>query len=859
MDDPKKNVTSLREKKWTKKWEDSGVYRYNPLIPRNKTYVIDTPPPTVSGSLHIGHVFSYTQTDIIARYKRMCGFNIYYPMGWDDNGLPTERRIQKLFNLFCDPKIPNEKYIDFENLKKVDKKTSISRKKFIELCEMQTKIDEQKYETLWRRLGLSVDWTLQYSTINRHSQLTSQLSFLDLALKKFAYNKFEPTYWDTDFQTAIAQAEMEDREQESYFHRIIFSIKETGDKFEIATTRPEMLPACIAIVAHPKDERYTQFIGLTAISPLFSVEIPFLPSTHAIPEKGTGALMICTFGDSEDFHFWRKSNLPLRQILNKQGRFMDIKFKQSTSPFKSSNMDRANEFYKILIGLNIPTARKEILNLLSIEKVISGEPEKVTQAVKFYEKGEKPLELIPIRQWYIRLLDQKENLLRQGRKVNWHPEFMRQRYDQWVEALNQDWSISRQRYFGVPIPVWYKLNEKGDPDYQNPIFPIKEQLPIDPQIDCPHGYSDELRNQPGGFIGDPDVMDTWATSSMTPQINSYWQSDEERHRKLFPADLRPQAHEIIRTWAFYTITKSWLHEQEIPWKDIAISGWVVDPNKNKMSKSKGNIIEPESIIEKYSADAIRYWASKAKLGSDTLFDENAIKIGKKLELKLLNAARFVQSFSSSSLRFQSLGFLMEPIDISWLMQLMETVKEATSEFENLNYSLALEIIEKSFWQFCNDYIEIVKVRAYQESRSGMSKSAISTLQFSINVFVRLFAPYMPYVTEEIWSSLRKSQSSIHQSAWPDINEFPKSQSSFLNIWSLCQRIVHEIRQQKAIKKMGVGHSLLQLEISSSSQIIDMISFFRNDLINVSRVSDSGLTLLVTPEVPESENKFWLRI
>lgn len=857
MSDAKKaEMTNSIEQKWADSWESSGTYRYNPQIPRKQSYVIDTPPPTVSGSLHIGHVFSYTQTDVIARYKRMCGFNIFYPMGWDDNGLPTERRIQKLFNIFCDTNASYIENLNFDSLEKAEKRTPLSRQNFIELCQWQTALDEKKYEALWRRLGLSIDWSQQYATIDQRSQRTSQLSFLDLARKKFAYNKFEPTYWDTDFQTAIAQAEMEDRERESFFYKIIFHIKETGDSFEIATTRPELLPACIAIVAHPEDLRYKKFFGMTAVSPLFSAEIPFLPAPHAVQEKGTGALMICTFGDTDDLHFWRNSELPLRQVLNKQGRFSEITFGQA--PFLSSQTEKANLNYKTLEGLNVQNARKQILELLNAEQALAGEPEKVKQAVKFYEKGDKPLELIPVRQWFIRLLDNKENFLKQGRKITWHPENMRHRYEQWVEALNQDWSISRQRYFGVPIPAWYKIDEQGQPDYQNPLFPKEDQLPMDPLRDCPHGFTNEMRNQPGGFMGDPDVMDTWATSSVTPQINSGWRDDEERHQRLFPADLRPQAHEIIRTWAFYTIAKSWMHEKEIPWKDIAISGWVVDPNKNKMSKSKGNIIEPESLIEKYSADAIRYWAAKARLGNDTMFDENSFKIGKKLEMKLLNAARFVQSFSAPALKAKFSDESYEAIDLAWMMQLLETVRTATAEFEKLNYAGALEHTEKTFWQFCDDYLEIVKARAYQESREQRSFSAIYTLQFSITVFIRLLAPFMPFVTEEIWSTLNSSSSSIHRAQWPETTEFPVFQESSLQTWKNCQAIVQEIRQQKASAKMGVGHPLERLEISTSPEILNNISQFRRDLINVSRVIESGF-ILKERSSDAGENKLLIRI
>lgn len=856
MSESKKYIAEEIETKWSNLWESQGTYRYNPEIDRSKTYTIDTPPPTVSGSLHVGHVFSYTQTDVIARFKRMMGLNIYYPMGWDDNGLPTERRIQKLFNIICDPTLPYQEDVP----EKTEKRTAVSRKNFIQLCQKQTKIDEQKYEALWRSLGLSIDWSQQYATIDKKSQRTSQLSFLDLLRKGYAYNKYELTSWDTDFQTAIAQAEMEDRERESFFYQIKFLIKETGESFTIATTRPEMLPACIAIVANPDDERFKKYFGLTAVSPLFSSEIPFLPSGHAIPDKGTGCLMICTFGDTDDFQFWKTSEtkLPLRQILSKQGKFLEIKFDNGIGNFQSAHPETANKNYLKIQGLNVQNARKEILSLLSEDGSLMGDPLKINQTVKFYEKGDKPIELIPVRQWFIKVMDYKKEFLEQGRKIKWHPEPMQLRYEQWVEALNQDWSISRQRYFGVPFPIWYKLDEAGHPDYSNPIIPNENMLPIDPLANCPEGFAEAQRNQPNGFMGDPDVMDTWATSSVTPLINSSWKQDDKRHRHLFPADLRPQAHEIIRTWAFYTIVKSWMHENEIPWKEIAISGWVVDPNKNKMSKSKGNIIEPEKIIQSYSADAVRYWAAKARLGNDTLYDENLFKIGKKLETKILNAFRFVNTFSPET-SIANLGHpsSLENIDSGWLGSFCETVKEATTQLENLNYAAALEMIEKLFWDFCDDYIEIVKARAYQGLDNSSAFSAIYTLKFSMNLFLRLFAPYLPFITEELWSQGEKL--SIHNSRWPNGSEFFGFSDEHKKLWILCQSMVREIRQQKSSKNMGVGYSLKKLNISSDSETAVLIRIFQADLINVSRVSPDGFSIETIPFEKSETKKYHLSV
>ena len=603
------------EKKYQKKWEKEQIYSYQ-ASSEKENFVIDSPPPTVSGSLHIGHIFSYTQTDILARFHRMMGKNVFYPMGWDDNGLPTEKRIQSLYAVKCDPKLdynPNFK------AKKTDKKNpfyqSISRKNFLEICNSQVLEDEAKYKQLWNHIALSVDWNQSYRTIGPYSQILAQLSFLDLYKKNLVESRFSPVLWDTQFQTAVAQADLEDREQKGFYYDIDFQL-ENGTKFTISTTRPELLPSCVAVSAHPEDQRYKKFFGKTAISPLFYRPIPILPSTHADPKKGTGMLMICTFGDMEDVAFCKKHKLPILQIIDDEGFFMGISFNKQ--PFKSLQIKEASSHYKHLKNLRVKQARKKIVEILKERQKLKSQPKECLQYVKFYEKGDFPLEILPKRQWYIKILDHKESLLHQGEKIQWRPSSMRKRYEQWVEGLNQDWCISRQRQYGIPFPVWYKMDDQGQPVYEQPIMPeikdflaekparfdpfkssdtfiknlASQNIPIDPLKQSPKGLKKEQRDIAGGWTADPYVMDTWATSSLSPYINSGWLLNLEKHKKLFPADLRPQAHEIIRTWAFYTIAKSYFHEKTIPWKNIAISGWVITTTKKKMSKSKGNALEP---------------------------------------------------------------------------------------------------------------------------------------------------------------------------------------------------------------------------------------------------------------------------
>ena len=772
---PQSYDPALSERNWAERWERAGLYRWDPSRPRAETFSVDTPPLTVSGSLHIGHVFSFTQADLLVRYQRMTGKNIAYPIGWDDNGLATERRVQNVFGIRPDPRKPYDPSWKPSRDKAKDAPVEeVSRQNFIEACALVTAEDERAFEAVWRRVGLSVDWSTQYATIDAGCRRVSQLSFLDLVRKGEVYQKFAPTMWDVDDRTAVAQAELEDREVPGAYHDLRFAI-EGGGEFVVSTTRPELLGGCVAVVAHPGDERYKHLLGKRARTPLFHALVPILPSEHADPEKGTGILMVCTFGDQADVEFWKGRELPLRQLIGLDGRMRAVRFGEA--PFESADAERARAAWAELEGKTVKQAQAKSVELLRAAGALAAEPRAITHAVKFYERGTRPLEFVPTRQWFIRVLDHRSEFIEQGRKIEWRPAFMRARYENWVLGLNQDWCVSRQRYFGVPFPVWYPLGSDGAPDYARPIWAAPESLPIDPLATAPPGYSEAQRGVPGGFAGDPDVMDTWATSSLTPQIVSHWPLDEKRHRSVFPFDMRPQAHEIIRTWAFYTIVKAWMHEREIPWRNVAISGWILDPDRKKMSKSKGNVVTPMALFDTHSVDAVRYWAARARLGVDTALDEQVMKLGRRLATKLANAGRFALlqlERAGASEASHGAERITHPLDVDFAARLAELVERATAAFREFDFASALHASEEAFWDFCDNYLEIVKVRAYAETPSPERESALATLQLALRVFLRLFAPALPFVTEEVWSwrfAGAGRRQSIHTSPWPTAAEF----------------------------------------------------------------------------------------
>ena len=794
---PRRFDVKEREAYWRTQWETFGISKHDKDAPREQSFVIDSPPPTASGSLHPGHVFSYTHQDVIARYRRMAGWNVVYPMGWDDNGLPTERRVQNYFGVRAEPNVPYIPDLNVRQRRKElnldkDEQLVISRGNFIELCHLVTAEDEKTYKELFNRLGFSIDWDEEYATIDDRCRSIAQRSFLDLDERGHVYTAELPTMWDVDFQTAVAQAEVEDRPTGGAYHDIEFGVYEAimeGDEgvpesFVISTTRPELIPACVGITAHPDDERFKSLFGKHAITPGFFAKVPIFPSEKADPEKGTGILMLCTFGDDADVEWWRTHNLELRPMISRNGEAAArafVKYGSDEAGWGSLDPHRAQHFYDQILGLKLDKVREKIVELMrcpgTASKTMQGidvetspplqsEPRSIEHVVRYYEKGTAPIEYIPSRQWFVRLMDKKPLLQEIGERVQWLPGFMQKRYNDWTDGLGYDWAISRQRYFGVPIPVWYPIDKNGDVSYDNYIVADNEMLPVDPMLTAAPGYAESQRGKPNGFIGEQDVFDTWFTSSLTPQILARWGEEDDRMASLYPADLRPQAHDIIRTWAFYTIVKSALHNGDVPWRQAMISGFIVDPDRKKMSKSRGVAVTPIPLVNKHGADAVRYWASNGRPGMDMAFDETVFTIGSKLVTKIYNAGKFVLMQDAEH------GEIVSELDRAFVNEMRDTVQRATDAFERFEFALALQITETFFWDaFADNYIELVKRRARSETDEAGRASAVATLRLGLNTLLRLFAPFVPTITEEVWSwtfADETGYASIHQAPWPTL-------------------------------------------------------------------------------------------
>jgi valyl-tRNA synthetase len=837
---PEKPALEGLEAKWAPRWEESGVYRFPRAASRSAVFSIDTPPPTVSGSLHVGHVFSFTHTDLIARFQRMRGKAVFYPMGWDDNGLPTERRVQNYYGVRCDPSLP---YVpDFEPPAQPPKPPlSVSRPNFIELCDRLTKEDERAFERLWKTLGLSIDWSMTYATIGKRAQRVSQLVFLHHLSRGLAYQVEAPTLWDIDFKTAVAQAELEDREIAAAYHRIKFKLG--PDRFiEIDTTRPELIPACVALVAHPDDTRYQPLFGQEVETPLFGVKVPVRAHTLADPEKGSGLAMICTFGDVTDVTWWRELSLPVRAVIQADGTLRDVSW--NAPGWESADADRAQRYYADLKGLSAAKARAKIVEQLRESGDLIGDPRPIMHAVKFYEKGDRPLEIVTSRQWFIKTIEFRDPLIARGKELKWHPEYMETRFENWANGLNGDWCVSRQRFFGVPFPVWYPLDAQARPQYDQAIPAREDQLPVDPSTDVPSGYRAEQRGVPGGFAGDPDVMDTWATSSVSPQIVCGWPDDAELFRITFPMDLRPQAHDIIRTWLFDSVLRAHLVHDSLPWTHAAISGWVLDPDRKKMSKSKGNVVTPLALLEEYGSDGARYWAASGRPGTDTAFDPGQMKVGRRLAIKILNASKFAlmnNAPATSAPHAEGAGVIAAAVDRAMLRTLAALVSDVTAAFEGYDYARVLQRTETFFWGFCDDYLELVKGRRYGEQGADGAASANAALTAALSVLLRLFAPFLPFVTEEVWSWWREG--SIHTAAWPTSAELTslladnaaETARADQATYQWATDVLFEVRKQRSEAKQPLKVPITKVTVKAEAAAIALMPIVEADLRAALRV------------------------
>ncbi len=931
---PDRYDAKTREKFWQNHWKEKGIFTFKNDKTKAETFVIDTPPPTVSGLLHMGHVFSYTQADFVARFQRMSGKDVFYPMGFDDNGLPTERLVEKIIG-------KKAGVYEAEN----------GHGSFVKKCREEVEAAELEFEALFNSIALSVDWNEKYQTISPESQKISQASFVDLYRKGLVEKKFEPVFWDISDRTALAQADLIDKEVEGTMNYIEFKVESSSchpefssyhsepyschpersegsqeknsefvsrdssaspqnDKtlgassqndssIVIMTTRPELLPACVAVMVHPEDERYKHLHGKNAITPLFGVKVKIIPDDLVQLDKGTGAVMCCTFGDETDIRWWKKHDLDLRVIIERGGKFSDFtgdwgeNFGSQT--VNSDGLEIVNfrkdnfvnhlvfkkNYHELVAGKNIKQAKdaiiealkntschpersegsqEQISELASLDSSPSAQNDKIgshnhsnavlqkqetiKRAVKCAERSGVPIEILVVPQWFIKVLDKKELLKAKAAECNWYPDYMKVRIDQWIDGLQWDWCISRQRFFGVKFPVWYskRAGEEG-----KILVASQDQLPCDPEVDLPKGYSREE------VTAETDIMDTWATSSISPQLSSKGISneisfDKARHEKLFPADLRPQAHEIIRTWAFYTIVKAALHQNSIPWKNLMISGWCLAADKTKMSKSKGNVVTPTALIEEKGSDIVRYWASTSHLGADTAYSEEVFKIGQKLVTKLFNAAKFA-TVQELGVRSEELVEITEASDLWILARLQQTVSKATEEFNQFEYARAREAIEQFFWHdFCDNYLEICKVRSYglaAEKLAGIElsdaqkaeviakqQSAILALRICLNTLLKLFAPFIPHICDEIYSSIfaeefAKTNSINARGNWPKVDQ-KLFNETLISEGNALLEVIFEVRKFKSEKNISMKTTVEKVKVTAFSEA----KKFADDLANV---------------------------
>ena len=821
---PDKPALEGLEDALTRRWLDEGTYKFNPDTTREQVYSIDTPPPTASGSLHVGHMFSYTQTDVLARYQRMTGKNVFYPMGWDDNGLPTERRVQNYYGVRCDPTTaydagyrppaePAKNQRDFD---------VVSRRNFIELCEELAVEDEKVFENLFQTLGLSVDWDLTYRTIDDKSRAISQRAFLANLAAGDAYMAEAPTLWDVTFRTAVAQAELEDREVAGAYYRYPF-FTEDGEKIYIETTRPELLAACAALVANPDDERYQPLFGKKVTSPLFGVEVEVKAHPLAKADKGSGVAMVCTFGDLTDVTWWRELQLPTRAIVGRDGRIIG-----ETPEWITTAEGRAS--FEAIAGKTVFSAKEAVVELLAAAGTPRRRAEEDHAPGQLLRKGRQAP-----RSGHVPPVVHPQRRPRRGTPRAAHRPRPGDRLPPGLYALTlRELDLrAERRLAGLPPALLRRAGaglvparRRREPRLRRPdrARPTRSCRWTRPRTRHP-GYEEAQRDVPGGFTGDADVLDTWATSSLTPQIVGGWSTDEALFAKVYPFDVRPQGHDIIRTWLFSSAVRADALQDSAPWKHAAISGWILDPDRKKMSKSKGNVIVPTDVLEEYGSDAVRYWAASAKLGADTAYEIAQMKIGRRLAIKLLNASKFVLNLGATedSVVSGDLSVLGNPLDRAVLAQLSDVVQQATKAFENYDYARALQITESFFWHFTDDYVELIKDRAYGAAGEAEQASVLAALATSLDTLLRLFAPFLPFATEEVWSWWRTG--SVHRAQWPSAVEIDGDTTLLATVGTA----LSGIRKAKSEAKVKQRTEVLSATITASESLTTQLKAGLADL------------------------------
>lgn len=797
----KKYDPKQTEKKWAEYWEKEKIYAFDPKS-KSEIYSIDTPPPTVSGKVHIGHAFSYSQQDFVIRFHRMLGKNVFYPFGTDNNGVATERLVEQIRQV---------------------KARDMAREKFVKICleELEKNLIPQ-YEKGMKRLGLSCDYSIFYTTIDKHCQKISQRSFIALHKMGREYRKDAPAMWCPECETGISQQECVDKEISSTFNDIIFKIE--GQDLVIATTRPELLPACVAIFYHPEDERYKDLKGKLAKVPLFDIEVPIMEDKRADPEKGTGIVMCCTFGDQTDMEWQKAHNLEIKEAITKDGRMTELAGK-----------------YK---GMEIKKARKAIIEDMKKQGLlVSQKP--ITHAVNVHERCGTEIEILKSKQWFIKYLDLKKDMIKWAEKLNWYPKHFISRYKNWVDGLQWDWLISRQRYFGIPFPVWYcKACDE-------PILAAEKDLPVDPLEDNPP-VDKCPKCGVAGFIPEKDVLDTWATSSLTPRL-AVELMPVETQKKLFPMNLRPQAHDIITFWLFNTVVKSNLHYKKNPFKDVMISGWLLDPKGKKMSKSKGNVIEPDQVIEKYCADALRFMAAGTKLGEDLPYQEKDVVTGMKTITKLCNASKFsfmhLEDYKKTKPKKQQF------FDKWVLSKLNNIIKSSTEAFQKYEYSRTRLDVEKFFWHtLCDNYLEITKDRLYNPDKRGKEakESAQHALYTSLLATVKMLAPIMPFITEEIYQEYFKKtekDKSIHISKWPE-HDKKQTNDRIEEAGDAMIEIIAAVRKEKTKQKKSLGSEAAKLVIECDKKLQKHIEDAMEDMKAVTKAEKIEFGKAETELMPE---------